>query len=201
MKLFLTSAGLTNKAISDLFLEELGKKSKDCKGLMIAYAKNNIEELYIDESKQALVSLGFKDITVANMHRTVAVDKFGQFDFVYVCGGNTFAILKKMREIKLDKFIIDQVKSGAIYVGISAGSIMAGKSIEIAGWGSQADRNEVNLKDLKGFGFTSIAIFPHFKENLKQEVDDFKKQVDYLVMELNDNQALFCENGKCKIIS
>lgn len=200
MKLILTSAGLTTKIMSNLFLKELDKEPKDCKGLMVAYAKKHIEEFYVDESKQELVALGFKDIIVANMHYPVEIDKFGQFDFIYVCGGNTFAIMKKIREIKLDKFIIDQVKNGAIYAGISAGSIMAGKSIEIAGWGSQADQNEVNLKDLKGFGFTNIAIFPHFRENLRQEVNGFKKRVSYSVIELNDNQAVFCEDEKYKII-
>ncbi len=200
MKLFLTSAGLTTKAISDLFLKELGKKPEDCKGLVIAYAKGHIEEFYINESKQGLIALGLKNITVANLHYAIAIDKFGRFDFIYVCGGNTFAIMKKMREIKLDKFIVEQVKNGTIYAGVSAGSIIAGKSIEIAGWGSQADQNDVNLEDLKGFGFTNIAIFPHFKGGLKQEAEEFKKLAGYPVIELNDSQAVFCEDEKCKII-
>ena len=76
---------------------------------------------------------------------------------MYVCGGNTFKILHKLRETRLDVYITKQVEQGALYVGVSAGSIIAGPDIEIAGWGSEGDENEVNLQDLEGFNFTDIA--------------------------------------------
>jgi len=128
------------------------------------------------------------------MRKAYDVTELVMPDVIYLCGGNTFSILNKTRETKLDKFIIDQVKSGSVYVGVSAGSIIAGPSIEIAGWGSEVDKNEVGLKEINGFNFVDFSVFPHFHEELRNEVEDFKKQVNYRVFELTNEQAMFVEN-------
>ncbi len=199
VKLFLTSAGLTTKKISNLFLKELGKKPEDCKVLMVS-AKSPEKEHWVMESKKEIEKLGFQNIKLANINYRVNVKKLGNFDFLYICGGNTFYILKRMRYTGMDKFIKGQVQKGAAYVGVSAGSILAGKSIEVARWGSEGDKNEVNLKDLTGFSFTNIAILPHFHKGIKKEAEDFKKRSRYPVIELTDKQAVFCKNKRCIIL-
>ncbi len=198
--LFLTSAGFINQQISKAFLAELQKPISETKTLIVAYAQNPNEEFYVNESKEELQKLGIKNITIANMHRTVDVASLDNFDVVYVCGGNTFAILNKLRETGLDKFIISQVNSGAIYVGVSAGSIIAGPGIEIAGWGSEGDKNEIGLKDMKGFHLSDIAVFPHFHEELRDEVKEFRSKVEYKVIELTNDQAIFVKDNEIKII-
>lgn len=200
MKLFLTSAGFTNKKISDLFLKELGKKPEDSRGLMVS-AKSPEKEHWVMESKKELENLGFSDLRIANLNDLVDTEKLGDFDFLYICGGNTFHILDRMRKTGMDKFIKEQVEKGAIYVGVSAGSILAGKNIEVAGWGSEGDTNEINLKDLTGFGFTDIAILPHFHEGVRGEAEEFKKKSKFPVIILSDDQAVFCDGESRTIIN
>lgn len=183
-----------------MFLGELSKSVSGAKILIVAYAQNANEEFYVDESKKELEKIGFVNIAVANMHHSVDINTLGTFDVIYVCGGNTFAILNKLRETKLDTFIISQVSTGTIYVGVSAGSIVAGPDIEIAGWGSEGDKNEIGLKNLQGFNFVKISIFPHFHEELRGEVEEFRKRVNYQVIELTNNQAVFVKGDKSKII-
>lgn len=200
MNLVLTSAGLKNKKVAEKFLKILPNKPENVKVLMITFAQSDEEESYVNESKQELIDLGLKNITIANMHRDIMIDTFNDFNVIYVCGGNTFSILQKLRETKLNKFIIEQVKKGTIYVGVSAGSIIAGKNIEIASWGSEGDKNEINLKDLKGLSLTDVTIFPHFKQELRTEVEKFRNKVKYPVIELTDEQAMFIINGNKQII-
>lgn len=199
-KLFLTSAGIVNKEIKDAFIAELSKPVQESNILIVAYTQNEQEEFYVDASKKELEQLGFENIVVANMHYEVKVNNLGNFDVIYVCGGNTFAILNKLRETHLDSFIEKQVSNGAIYVGVSAGSIIAGPNIEIAGWGSEGDKNEIGLEDLVGFNFVNIAIFPHFHEELRSEVNEFRKKVDYKVIELTNDQAVFVKDDKIILI-
>ena len=199
-KLLLTSAGLINKNISQVFLGEFPEPINKIKTLIVAYAKTPEEEFYVNQSKQELFVLGLRDVVVANMHYQIEPENLGNFDVVYVCGGNTFGILNKLRETGLYAYILDQVNKGAMYVGVSAGSIIAGPDIEVAGWGSEGDKNEVDLKDLRGFNFVGIAIFPHFHEGLKDEVEEFKRKVDYKVMQLTDEQAIFVKGDNIKII-
>lgn len=190
MKLFLTSTGLSSPKIIEGFLKILnGVPEKTC-ALVIAYGQNEIEEFYIEESKKQVQNLGI-NTTSLNMQDSFEINELPNFDVMYVCGGNTFSILNKMREVRIDEFIKSEVARGAIYVGVSAGSIIAGPSIEIAGWGIDGDENKIGLKDLKGFGLTDTTVFPHFDDaRQKEEVEEFKKRVDYPVQELTDDQAL-----------
>lgn len=199
-KLFLTSAGFLNKEVTDIFLKELPKQPSDCRVLMITGALTEEDKHYIEESKQELRELGFNNVFLFRLGGEDSTEEAKTCDIIYICGGNTFYLLKKIREVNLDKILIEMVNQGKIYVGVSAGSIMAGPNIEIAGWGVEGDENEVNLKDLTGFNLTNIAIFPHFKEGLRKEVEEFRNKVDYLIIELTDNQAVFVKGDNYKIL-
>jgi len=199
MKLLLTSSGLRNKIVSDFFISILGKKPKECSVLIIAYVQNDEEQFYISESKKELLDLGIKNISFLNLKEDVFENQ-NDFDVIYVCGGNTFAILNRMRILSMDKFIINSINKSSVYFGISAGSIIAGPNIEIAGFGSEGDINEIGLKNLSGLNLTNISIFPHYRDDLKSEVDIFRSRADYPVVALKDGEAIFVEDSGYQII-
>ena len=167
---------------------------------MLALAQTPEEVSYKNLSKQELENLGFTDVKMLNLKNPIPPGELDNAGLIYVCGGNTFSILKRLRELNLDQEIIDLVKEGTIYVGVSAGSIIAGPSIEIAGWGSEGDQNEVNLTDLTGFNLTNVAVFPHYHEELADEVKEFKKKVAYPVVPLTNEQLVFIEDNNYQII-
>lgn len=201
-KLFLTSAGFVNKNVANLFLKELNKKPNDCKVFMVSAGLTDEENFYIEESKKELADLGFENIF--NFKLNASADFYKEFensDIIYVCGGNTYYILQKMRKIGLDKKIIEAVENGKVYIGVSAGSIIAGPDIEIAGWGIDGDLNEVNLENLSGLNLIDISFFPHFNEDRnKKEVEEFRNKVNYPLIELTDNQAVFVSGNNFRII-
>jgi len=200
MKLFLTSAGFPTNNLKTFFLDHLGKKPGEIKVVMIAYAKNPVELIYVNLSKREFRGMGFENILMLNLTDSLSPELLDDTDLVYVCGGNTFAILKRLRETKLDGKIIELVKNGAIYVGVSAGSIIAGPNIEIAGWGSEGDTNEVGLTDLGGFSLTNTAVFPHYHDELQAEVEEFRKKVSYQIETLTNEQMLFVEDGQVELV-
>ncbi|MFA5935121.1 MAG: Type 1 glutamine amidotransferase-like domain-containing protein [Candidatus Paceibacterota bacterium] len=200
MKLLLTSAGLSNKKITDFFISKLPKNLNKCSFLIVAYVQDEEEQSYVDYSKKELADLGIKDITYFNLKENEFKGS-KKYDVIYVCGGNTFSILNRMRITGIIDFIKNSMKDNkTLYFGISAGSIIAGPNIEVASWGSIGDTNDISLKDLTGLNLTNISIFPHFEDYLEGEVDEFRKKVDYPVVELKDDEALFIEGVKNKII-
>ncbi len=200
MKLLLTSAGLKNRKISDFFISILSKEPERCSVIMIAYIQNSDEQFYVDESKKELSDLGIDGVTFFNLKEKMFDDE-QHYDVIYVCGGNTFSILDRMRVTGVDRFIWDSAKDkDTVYLGVSAGGIIAGPSIEIAGWGSEGDKNEVDMKNLNGLGLTNQSIFPHFRPELEQEVNDFKRRVNYPVIKLTNDEAAFIQNSKCHLI-
>jgi len=201
MRLLLTSAGLTSKVVAEKFLNELRKPSVENRILLISLTRNIEEESYTAESAQELRNLGVSQIVVVDMKDVLNMERLGDFDVVYVCGGNTFSILNRMKETGLFDFVKKQVTQGALYVGVSAGSIIACLDIAIAGWGSEGDKNEIGLMDLAGLNFIDISVYPHYRPELRGEVESFQKTVQHKVYALTDEQALFVDGSEVAMVS
>jgi len=117
------------------------------------------------------------------------------FDVIYFCGGNTFFILHKVRENGFDKVIERFVNEGKLYIGVSAGSIIMSPSIA-----TSSDENDIGIKDLTGLKLVDVLIAPHYNENKKSIIEDYRKKLSYEIVPLTDNQALVVRNGKMKIV-
>lgn len=202
MKLLLTSDGLSSKKIRGAFVGLLEKKVQENKILVVHTAKTPKHFTYLDEIGKVFSRSGIllPHITYLDIGKEMPRPSLSDYDAVYVCGGNTYFILDRIRKVGLADPIKRFVKSGGLYIGVSAGSIIAGKNIEIAGWGSEGDPNEIGLKDLKGLGLTDIAVYPHYKNRLNKEVADFRLSVNYPVETLKDGAALLIQNKKIKRI-
>ncbi len=196
MKLFLTSSGLTNKCLS-VKLREILSPFKNPKALIVADMKDEDDRFYLKAVEAELNDAGISNHSVFNLSTDIVTGDFSDVDLFYVCGGNTFHILHRLRATGLDKVIIPQVESGrSVYLGVSAGSVIAGPNVEIAGWGSEGDENEISLKDLTGFSFTDTAVFPHFRDELEDEVSEFRRRAAYPVREVGDGEAIYVEDGE-----
>lgn len=202
MKLLLTSTGLGNKKIRDFFIAVLPRAPEECSVLMAAYAQNEyVESIYANESKNELMVLGINRIFVFNLNEEKFDDAGMMYDVIYVCGGNTFAILDRMRKTGIDGYIKKAVMAGvSFYVGVSAGSIIAGPNILTAGWGSEADGNFVGLSDLTGLQLTNVSVLPHLKFAYEARLKELAKSVDYPVIGLTDEEALLVEDSDVKKI-
>jgi dipeptidase E len=204
MMLYLTSTGFENGQVADNFKRLITSKSiSDLSFLVISVQDDEFDAVYLQKTKDELKKIGATDIEVFELKDRAFVP-IKEYDVIYVCGGNTYVYLDRMKQIGLDKFIINSVKNNkSIYVGVSAGSIIAGQDISIAGWGSEGDSNDFDLQDLAGLGLTDIVVFPHYRDDLKIEVANFRKKYSYQVYELTDNQALclnYSNSGSLKDI-
>lgn len=198
-KLLLTSTGLANQNITNQFLQIIDKQVSQIKIIFVPSALRSEEELkYVQESRNELLDLGIleNNIKTLNLEKPVSFKEVENFDAIYVCGGNTFYLLKKVRETGFDKVIIEFAKTDKLYFGVSAGSILVCPNIAIA---SPFDENDVNLTDLTGLNLTDVIVSPHYKDEEKTIIDDFRKKSQYKVVPLTDEQGLLVIDGETKI--
>jgi dipeptidase E len=87
------------------------------------------------------------------------LDTLGRVEALFMGGGNTYALLKRLREAGLLTPIRARAKAGMPYVGASAGSNVAGPTIL-----STNDWNVVALDRFDALGLVSFNINPHYKE-------------------------------------
>ncbi len=202
MKLILTSSGLETPKLRKNFLNMLERRAIEAKVVVVYTAQKPEHLIYVNNVGKELGKIGilYPNVTYLNISSKKSSLSLRDYDVVYVCGGNSFYILDRIRKTGLNRAIRSFVRNGGLYVGVSAGSIIAGKDIEIAGWGSDGDPNEISLRDLRGLHFTDIAVFPHYKTKLKREVKSFKKKVNYPVEAIKDKEAIVIKGRKIRRI-
>lgn len=203
-KLLLTSAGFSNPKIGDEFLKLVHKKPADIKVLFIPTAseyksENEKEMFYVKESEKELIDLGIEKehIVWFDINDISAAGDLNKYDVIYVCGGNTFYLADKFKKTGFDKKLTELINAGKVYVGVSAGSVIAGPTLAISG---PFDPNDVGLKDTTGLCVTDKIICPHFQRKEEDIVAKFEKKNNCKVLRLNDGQALEVIGDVSKII-
>jgi len=204
IKIFLTSSGITNDSLKEEFFRLLGKDSRGLKLCLITTAAYpRVLHEYLDPLLEQLKGFGFEVelMDLENEDSGILASKLRHFDVVYVNGGNTFKLLKHARKSGFCEIIRDILEEGKVYVGVSAGSILVGPSIELAGWeGLVPDENVVNLKDLTGIHIANLAVFPHFVEADRNALGKEALNVDYPVVAISEDQAVVIRGDKWEIV-
>lgn len=196
--LFLTSIGLSSEAVT----EELRHISTDSTNRLVAIittaAEGKEENKYSQLAKKQFGSMGFVNVDFVDFETQPEKD-LSPYGIIYVCGGNTFKLLKFAREANFKSSIENLLKRNGVYIGVSAGTIIVGPSIEIAGEVA-ADKNEIGLEDLTGFGITNLIVLPHYSPEIEEETKVFEAKYGVTVERLSNSQAVLIENGGKTII-
>lgn len=199
-KLLLTSAGFENPKIGKEFLKLINNNPSTTKVLFIPTASRTEDELYyVEKSRNELLAVGIKEenITTYNLDYRISNKVLDELSVVYVCGGNTFYLLHKIREAKFDIVLTKLIQSGITYVGASAGSLLVGPNINIPDY---SDSNDISISDYTGLNITNTVIVPHYSEEQKERIEEAKQKTKYPVIPLTDSQALLIIDENITII-
>lgn len=187
-KIVLTSCGVIDGKLKEQFYELLNKDISKVKLLFITIAvdgEKDTDRTWLEEEYASILDLGIKEENITEFHYEENVD-FSSYDIIYMIGGNTFYLLKELREKNLDEKIIQAINNGVIYIGSSAGSIILGKTIETA---LPYDENWVNLVDFEGLKIVDGIIIPH--ANRKQDfIKEAKEKYSDKIIELYDDYGI-----------
>lgn len=196
--IFLTSTGLSFELVTERFKGLFSDYKNHTVAIVTTAAEEKENNKYSQLAKKQFSVMGFLRIDFIDLETEPDKD-FAKYDVIYVCGGNTFKLLKFARKANFKASIESLLKRNGIYIGVSAGSIIIGPSIEIAGEVA-ADKNEVGLEDLTGFGIINFIILPHYSPEVEEETKAFEAKHGVTVERLSNFQAILIENGENTLI-
>ena len=206
--LLLTSAGM--QPMKDEILKLLTKPAYDVTVAFITTAAKSEENLsYLNEDLRIMreeVRFNVEEIDIEGKTESQVMKLLELKDIIFVEGGNTFYLLKAMRACKFEKVIRKLLKQGKVYIGVSAGSMVAGKTIITSVWRGEfngKNKNTVGLKNLKGLGLVPFDIFVHYQpeyaEIIKEKMPNVKKRAKNLRI-LTDDQAILVQGKEVDLI-
>ena len=196
--ILLTSTGLSSKNVYEKFKEIADSKDYK-KAIIITTASADKENnQYSRLALSQLKSIGLNPVDFYDFENNGFRD-ISDYDIIYVCGGNTFKLMKFAKEMDFAKEIKSLLKRGGAYIGVSAGSLIVGPSIKIANE-VHPDPNEVGLIDFTGFNIVDLVIFPHYSFELEEEIRMFENKNNVQVERLNNSQAILLEGDKKTLV-
>ena len=194
--LLLTSAGMN---VKEEILKLLSKPANQIKLAHITTASKAEDDIaHVKKDSQIMADVGFEaqEIDIEGKNENELRRLLGDKDIIYVQGGNTFYLLKCVRESGFGKIVKELIRKGVIYIGVSAGSYIACPTIEMA----NPDKNTVGLTDLRALNLVPFLLSVHFKPEyalvLKRKISTSK----YPVKILTDEQAILVRNGETKLV-
>lgn len=159
---------------------------------------------WFDNELNAFKKLRFniKILEIENKNKEEIKEELKNTDAVFVTGGNTYYLLYHAKESGLFSLLKEMVNTGVIYIGSSAGSVLAGLNVDIA---RRFDNSSiVDLENYEGLAFTQSLILPHFDkkeatEELKETVKEWEDK-GYRITSLRNDQALIIDGENEYII-
>jgi dipeptidase E len=137
---------------------------------------------------------------VSNMARAVE-----QAEVIFIGGGNTFRLLKSLYDHDLIGPIRSATAAGALYIGSSAGSIVAGPTIK-----TTKDMPIVQPRSFDALGLVPFQISPHYLdpdptsthmgETQEERILQFLEENDPPAVGLREGSMLRVQSGSVRLI-
>jgi len=124
---------------------------------------------------------------------------FKDKNVVHIEGGNTFYLLKAIRETGFADILRELLNEGRVYIGTSAGSYVMCPTIEVSNWNSDG-KDRFGVTDFTALNYVPFVLKVHYTDEKKGLVSEKVKTLKYPIHILKDGQGMFCENGICRFI-
>ena len=166
-KILLTSSGFETEGIIKIFHGLFNKEPANVKALFIPTAANNPKGVGIEvltKCMNDLLNAGIpqENICVFDLHRNMEINELKQFDLVYFTGGSPQYLLERINSTGFNESLKRYVDNGGVYVGVSAGSIIATNNLP-DNLGFVNCTLSVHVLDGTACGIIDTSIKPHIE--------------------------------------
>ena len=181
-------------------------KNTESKKILFIPTATNVDEYkkYIYLTQKAFEDFGYEveNFDISIFSEEIAKEKLSQAKTVFISGGNTFYLLQELKRKNLTSYLKERIENGLLYIGESAGSVIAAPDIEYA---SIVDDKTLatELDDYAGLNLVDFYIVPHFEEepfveSSRNTVELYKDKLDLKL--INNKEAILVENNNFTII-
>lgn len=160
---------------------------------------------YVNSGRNALEDMGLivDELEISTASAEEITTKIKHNDYIYVTGGNTFFLLQEMKRTGTDQLIKEEVHSGKLYIGESAGAMVTSPNIEYAK-GMDSANEAPEIDSYEGLGLVDFYPIPHytnppFKKAAKGIVDAYSSTLK--LSPISNHEAILVNHEEVKVIT
>lgn len=140
-----------------------------------------------------------EEIDIKDKSKEELLNFFKNKNIIHIEGGNTFYLLKAIRETGFDEILKEFLIEGKIYIGTSAGAYVMCPSIEVSDWDDETvDR--FGLSEFTALNYVPFVLKVHYKDEEIKFVKEKMKTLKYPLRILRNGQGILAEDGKYTFI-
>ena len=202
-KLLLSSKGgyITDGSYDDQIL--FGKPRDRAQWAYITTASKSVPDMmYIKKHEQRMRELGwdFEELDLDGKTTDELRGLLKNKDAINMVGGNTFYLLKSIRESGFTEVLDEFLERGGVYCGSSAGAYVACPTIEMATWRTPQRFDRHGITDFTAMNLVPFLILAHYTPEIEAMIKPGTEQSMYPVKLLNDQQAIVVQDGNIEIL-
>lgn len=186
--IILTSTGLSNDVVRQTIERYFSLLSDKSVAIITTAADGKENNKYSRLAESQFRKIGFTAIDFIDFEISPEVI-LDNYSVIYVCGGNTFKLLKYAREVNFGGIVLKLLERGGVYIGVSAGSIILAPTIKAATT-IDPDVNSVGITNFTGLNIIDFEVHPHYEPEEEQEIVEYEKTVPYKIIRLTNTQAV-----------
>jgi dipeptidase E len=166
-------------------------------GYVTTASKATRDQSFFEQVKKKMRenSVSFYEIDIESKTEQELRDFFSDKNIIHVEGGNTFYLLKAVKNSKFGDVLKDELNKGKVYIGTSAGAYIMCPTIEVADW-NKTGRDRFGITDFSALGYVPFVLKVHYKDEAEAEVRENMKSLKYPLRILRDGQGIVVEDGK-----
>ncbi|MEK9181643.1 MAG: Type 1 glutamine amidotransferase-like domain-containing protein [Patescibacteria group bacterium] len=210
MKLLLTSGGITNPTIAKALIELAGKSASEINIAFIPTAMNPtendkswfIDNLYqLKEQKYKMIDI----VDISALPRWNWQPRLEGADVLFFSGGTSQHLMRWLEESGLKELLPELLKT-RVYVGVSAGSVVASPTLALSNkektlW----YKEKFGYEAKEGLGFIDFYIRPHLNatkhpQSSKEVLKKIAQEIPQTIYGIDDQMAIKMVDGKMEVI-
>lgn len=209
MKLLLTSAGITNDAIANALADLAGRPLTELTIIHIPTAMNTDggDKSWVIDDLLNLKNRNFKSVDIldiAALPKEVWQERLKAADIISFGGGNEQYLAKVFQELGMKEFLLSVLES-KVYMGISAGSMVAGEYLPrnlLHVIYPEEDFGGTLEKPIELYNFSFIPHLnsPWFSNARKEVLDSLQSEFTSTVYTTDDMTAISIVDTTVKIV-
>lgn len=166
-------------------------------GYITTASKGSRDTAFLEKVKNAMKenAIDFEEIDIEGKGKDKILNFFKNKNIIHVEGGNTFYLLKAIRESGFAEILKELLNEGKIYIGTSAGAYIMCPTIEVANW-NETGRDRFGLTDFSALNYVPFVLKVHYKDEMENTVKEKMKTLKYPLRILRDGQGILVENDK-----
>ncbi len=166
-------------------------------GYVTTASKAARDQSFFEEVKRKIKENGysFEEIDIEGTSKQELKDFFTDKNVIHVEGGNTFYLLKAIRQGEFGEFLKEWLDEDKVYIGTSAGAYIMCPTIEVATWNDNG-KDKFGVTDFKALNFVPFVLKVHYKNDMEAMVKEKMKTLKYPLRILRDGQGIVVEDGE-----